>query len=189
VSDQATLEALLRGAILAVPVAMLFALLVLLAHRARGRRDRSATSAQSVSAPLLAEPPREATTRDIAVAMGEIGKRIDTALSGGNKSELAALYLDLARGHQKLGDEKSRMSALRSAAGYGSLHGPLAAHAAARLELAEAAYLSGDLTSACEQWQLARSAYLEDGQMEPYARVEKRMRDNGCPTDWVLTDF
>jgi len=57
------------------------------------------------------------------------------------------------------------------------------------LELAEAAYLAGDLTTACEQWQLARTAYLEDGQMERHASIEKRMRANGCPTDWVLTDF
>jgi len=189
VSDQATLEALLRGAILAVPVAVLFALLVLLAHRARVRRDRSATAVQSPAAGLLAKPPREPTAREIAIQMGEISKRIDGELARGNKGALAALYLDLAYGYQKLGDEKSRMSALRSAAGYGSLHGPRAAHAAARLELAEVAYLSGDLTSACEQWQLARTAYLEDGEKELYARVEKRMRDNGCPTDWVLTDF
>jgi hypothetical protein len=190
VSDQATLEALLRGAILAVPVAVLFALLVLLAHRARRRRDRIAIAVQSPAAPVLAEqPPREPTAREIAVQMGEISKRIDGELASGNKGALAALYLDLAHHHQKLGDEKSRMSALRSAAGYGSLHGPRAAHAAARLELAEVAYLSGDLTSACEQWQLARTAYLEDGEKELYARVEKRMRDNGCPTDWVLTDF
>jgi hypothetical protein len=187
VSDQATFEALLRGAILAVPVAVLFALLALLARRSR--RSRSTTSGERASAALLAEPPREPTARETAVKINEISKRIDTELAGGNKGALAALYLDLAQGQQKLGDEKARMSALRSAAGYGSLHGPRASHAAARLELAEAAYLSGDLTSACEQWQLARTAYLEDGQTELSARVDKRMRDNGCPTDWVLTDF
>jgi len=187
VSDQATYEALLRGAILAVPVMVFFALLVLLGRRSR--RRRSTVSVQSASASLLAEPPREATPREIAAQIDQISKRIDTELARGNNVGLAALYLDLAHGHQKLGDEKARMSALRSAAGYGSLHGPRAFHAAARLELAEAAYLSGDLTSACEQWQLARTAYLEDGQTELSARVDKRMRDNGCPTDWVLTDF
>jgi hypothetical protein len=81
------------------------------------------------------------------------------------------------------------MTALRSAAGYASLHGPLGCHAAARLQLAEAAYSAGDLTSACEQWQMARGAFLEDGQMDEHARIDRRMRDNGCPTDWVLTDF
>jgi len=25
--------------------------------------------------------------------------------------------------------------------------------------------------------------------MERHASIEKRMRANGCPTDWVLTDF
>ena len=48
---------------------------------------------------------------------------------------------------------------------------------------------NGDLTSACEQWQIARTAYLESGDTDQHARIEKRMRDNGCPTDWVLTDF
>jgi hypothetical protein len=81
------------------------------------------------------------------------------------------------------------MSALRSAAGYGSLHGPPSAHGAARLALGEAAHLAGDLTSACEQWQMARTAFLEGGDTEQHDRIEKRMRENGCPTDWVLTDF
>ena len=81
------------------------------------------------------------------------------------------------------------MEALRAAAGCGALHGPRSAHAEARLQLGEAAYATGDLASACEQWQLARTAFLADGQKEQHARVEKRMRDNGCPTDWVLTDF
>ena len=186
-SDQATYEALLRGAILAVPVTLMFVLLVLLGRRSR--RNRSAASVPSASAPLLAEPQREANAQGIAVQVKQISKRIENELARDNKGALAALYLDLAHGHQKLGDEKARMTALRSAAGYGSLHGPHTFHAAARLELAEAAYLSGDLTSACEQWQLARTAYLEDGQTELSARVDKRMRDNGCPTDWVLTDF
>jgi hypothetical protein len=36
---------------------------------------------------------------------------------------------------------------------------------------------------------MARMAFLKDGQSERHASIEKRMRDNGCPTDWVLTGF
>ena len=48
---------------------------------------------------------------------------------------------------------------------------------------------SGDLTTACEHWQIARGLYVElkkEGELE---QVEARMHDNGCPTDWVLNDF
>ena len=137
----------------------------------------------------VATPADETPPRDFAKDARDIATRIEVAQAAGNMQPLAGLYLELAFCHAELGDEASRMTALRSAAAYGSKHGPHASHAAARFELAEAAYRLGDLTTACEQWQLARTAYLEDGQMERHASIEKRMRANGCPTDWVLTDF
>ena len=91
--------------------------------------------------------------------------------------------------HAEDGNEAARMTALRSAAGLAAQHGPRAAHADARLQLAEVAYLSGDLTSACEHWQIARTTLLDDGQKEASSKIDQRMRDTGCPTDWVLTDF
>jgi tetratricopeptide (TPR) repeat protein len=146
--------------------------------------DRARPEAAPVAQPTVTQPP----TVEVK-GVPEIVKRIDAAIAAGQNSALAALYLDLAHGYEKLGNVEARLSALRSAAGCGSLHGPRSCHAAARLELAEIAYAAGDLTSACEQWQLARIAFLEDDQTEQFARVEKRMRENGCPTDWVLTDF
>lgn len=115
--------------------------------------------------------------------------RIEAALSQRALPELAPLYLDLARRQAAEGNLSARMASLRSAAGYGALHGPKATHAEVRLELAEAAYAGGDLTSACEQWQIARTAFQEAGLADAHARVERRMSENGCPTDWVLTDF
>ena len=115
--------------------------------------------------------------------------QINDATASSSKTALAPLYLELARLHRAAGNETASLAALRSAAGLSAQHGPRAAHAEARLELAEAAFKSGDLTGACEQWQMARTALHEDGQKDAHARVEKRMRDNGCPTDWVLTDF
>ena len=115
--------------------------------------------------------------------------RIKSLMAGGDRSGLAPLYLELASTHAQAGNEPARMTALRSAAGYGAQHGPKVAHAEARLALAEVAYAAGDLTSACEQWQLARTAFQEGGDAERYDAIDKRMRANGCPTDWVLTDF
>ncbi|MBN9290483.1 MAG: hypothetical protein J0H36_05030, partial [Hyphomicrobium denitrificans] len=81
------------------------------------------------------------------------------------------------------------MTALTAAAGYAALHGPESTHAIARMHLADAARSTGDMTSACEHWHLAREAFHASGHSEEHARVEKLMRENGCPTDWVLTEF
>jgi hypothetical protein len=62
-------------------------------------------------------------------------------------------------------------------------------HADARLALGDVARKTGDLTTACEHWQLARGLFLELNKPDQLALVEARMRDNGCPTDWVLNDF
>lgn len=104
-------------------------------------------------------------------------------------SSLAPLHLALARAHMAAGRDAEALVALRSAAGLAALHGPRPVHAEARIELADAAYRTGDLISACEHWQLARTAYQDEGQADNAIRIEKRMRENGCPTDWVLTDF
>ena len=186
--DKTTIGALLKDAALVLPLAVLALLIVLLVRR--GRSKVVAHRRESV-APVADEAPPTVTApvRDFERDSIDIGKRIDAALTGGDKDGLAALYLELARCYAELGNENSRMSALRSAAAYGARHGPHASHAAARLELAEVAYLAGDLTTACEQWQLARTACLEGGHLELHATIEKRMRANGCPTDWVLTDF
>ncbi len=64
-----------------------------------------------------------------------------------------------------------------------------ATHAAARLELGDLLGKEGDMTSACEHWQIARQIFWDSKQTEPLADVDKRMVANGCPTDWVLNDF
>ena len=188
-----TIGALLKDAALVLPLAVLALLIILLVRRGRSKvvehRRESVAPVADQAPPTVTAPASETPPRDFESDSRNIGKRIDAALTGGNKEGLAALYFDLARCYAELGNENSRMSALRSAAAYGARHGPHASHAAARLELAEAAYLAGDLTTACEQWQLARTACLEGGQLELHASIEKRMRANGCPTDWVLTDF
>jgi hypothetical protein len=62
-------------------------------------------------------------------------------------------------------------------------------HAEARLELAEMAFIDGDLTTACEHWQMAKVMFHEMGQRGDESRVADVMRRHHCPTDWVLTNF
>jgi tetratricopeptide (TPR) repeat protein len=184
-NEAVNVNALLGGAIIGVVSMALATLLVLLLHGRQRKKSQSGDTSYLASAAV--EP--DVSPRNPAGDIVETSKRIEAATADGDNGALAALYLDLARCHGLAGDEASRLSALRSAATYGSQHGPHAAHAEARIELAEIAFRAGDLTSACEQWQMARAALLKDGQTERHASIEKRMRENGCPTDWVLTGF
>ena len=62
-------------------------------------------------------------------------------------------------------------------------------HGEGRLELAEMAREDGDLTTACEHWQIARRLFSELGLTAELKRPDALMRQHGCPTDWVLNDF
>ncbi len=177
--DHPVIVELSRNLALVLSVGVLATLALLLRMSARRRKPGETTA---VVSKLGAKAPGASNAR---ASLKDMAKRLKTA----DNASLAALYLQIAGAHRELGDEPSRMTALRSAAGLGAIHGSRADHARARLELAEAAFDAGDMTGACEQWQMARTALLEDGQKEEHARIDKRMRDQGCPTDWVLTDF
>ena len=62
-------------------------------------------------------------------------------------------------------------------------------HAEARIELAGIAMEDGDLTSACEHWQMAKTMFHETGRRADQDRIADLMRRHRCPTDWVLTNF
>lgn len=62
-------------------------------------------------------------------------------------------------------------------------------HAEARIELAELAHGEGDMTSACEHWQIAKLMFHDAGRRQERDRVAELMRQRHCPTDWVLTNF
>lgn len=133
---------------------------------------------------VQAKPPVDTATRIAALKL-----ELKSAMLSQQKTALAPIYLELARQCFAAGDESGYLEALRSAAGIASLHGPLEVHAEVRLELAEAAMRAGDTIGACEHWQMARVAFEECGQRDAQDRVDQKMRANGCPTDWVLTDF
>jgi hypothetical protein len=62
-------------------------------------------------------------------------------------------------------------------------------HAAARLELGDLMEAEGDLTSACEHWQIARQIFWDKSAKSELADIDRRMTANGCPTDWFLNEF
>jgi hypothetical protein len=197
VFDPGTQDGVIRLLLIGLPVAVLATLIFLLSLRKSAKPVPKVHPALKVfdDGPLHAEAALSQAAAEGPVALvdetaaGRLNEQIASATALGSKDKLAPLYLQLASVHERSGNAAGALAALRSAAGIAAQHGPKAAHAEARLQLAEAAYLSGDLTSACEHWQLARGAFQDDGQKDAHAKIEKRMRDHGCPTDWVLTDF
>lgn len=148
--------------------------------RSDGREGMHVKVGGGADAPVRSDPRQE---------IERLEATLKTATTTEQQTALAPVYLQLARQYFAAGDEDAFLTALRQAAGLASLHGPLLVHAEARLELAAAALRAGDTTGACEQWQMARIAFEQLGEDEAHDRVDKLMRDNGCPTDWVLTDF
>lgn len=104
-------------------------------------------------------------------------------------SALPALYLSLGREEIARGNSDDGAGHLRACIRTAARPRNLGAEAEARLELAELARVSGDLTTACEHWQIARSLFHKLQSAADLADTEDRMQRHGCPTDWVLTDF
>ncbi|MGL4395961.1 MAG: hypothetical protein ACRCS9_05425 [Hyphomicrobium sp.] len=143
--------------------------------------ETEAAPAVALLSPTASTPPAAnaaAISADIAAREAE-----------GDRAATPPLYLALGRLLQSDGDVAKALTAFRSAAGLAAKHRLDGIHAEARLELAEAAFVAGDLTTACEHWQIARMAFLDGGAKPAADGVDRRMRSHGCPTDWVLTDF
>lgn len=207
--DITSLEMLLRSLIVALPLLVLIVLFFLLAAKRRrgaeapsprdgelhapepakiseaSAHQRSAAVSEPVADAPVPAPPDQALAKRIAQLEADIARAEDE----GATVELAELYLALGRAHMVDGAEGEALSALRSAAGLAALHKAPKVQALARLDLAEVAMSHGDPITACEHWQMARMAFLEAGDRVEGDRIDRRMRTQGCPTDWVLTDF
>jgi hypothetical protein len=108
---------------------------------------------------------------------------------GGTDIELAQLYLRKARDAVAAGDVSGATGLLRQSIGYAQQAGDASIHADARLDLADIAREAGDLTTACEHWQIARKLFIDMSRKDRLAEADALMLRHGCPTDWVLTDF
>lgn len=153
------------------------ALILLLALRRRGQRRREASSA-------LAEAPVP-TALDAAALTAALSE----AQAGGQQRRLPGLYLSLARCRLDEGKTAAAEELLRKCILAAVEAGLEEAHARARLALGDIAQAGGDLATACEHWQIARGIFFQLKRERDHHAVEGRMLRNGCPTDWVLTDF
>jgi hypothetical protein len=98
-------------------------------------------------------------------------------------------FLESARAHLANDDVVAATRDLRACVMLAAkLKDPLSA-AAGRLELGDLAEADGDMTTACEHWQMARTAYSDWQRKAEVLAIEARMKQAGCPTDWVLNHF
>ena len=172
---------------LAVALAGLAALVLLVLLFVSARR-RSARKQQPVARPMTAAAPA-APTLKAKVAPAALLAAIHEAEAMGQRDRLPGLYLSLAQCRFEAGDSSEAEELLRKCILGAGAARHKATHAKARLALGDLAHASGDPTTACEHWQIARALFHELRQVEDHSEAEQRMLRNGCPTDWVLTDF
>lgn len=125
----------------------------------------------------------------VAKPLDDIIAAVARAEAMNDERALASLYLSRARHALASGDLHEAGDKIRRSIRIASRLGLKEVHAAGRLELGDMAHASGDLTTACEHWQLARGLFFDVQRTAALETVEARMQQNGCPTDWVLNDF
>lgn len=176
----------LIGAVMAALLVTLIGLIV----RGRTRRGR----------PAVTEPtkPQLAVIATAPVAIAQLSTidgpvllaAIDEASADGPSSKrLPGLYLSLAQWQIQSGEPRAAQDVLRKCIRSATTAGMKDAHARARVTLGDLVQASGDPATACEHWQIARQLFHELRLSKDFEAVDARMLRNGCPTDWVLTDF
>ena len=165
------------------------AALVLLVLLFASWRRRSARK-QPVKRPVTTAPPRSAAPKPkVKVDPAVLLAAVREAEAAGQRDRLPGLYLSLAHCRLEAGDNADAEELLRKCILGAGAARHKATHAKARLALGDLAHVGGDPTTACEHWQIARALFHELKQPADHAEAEQRMLRNGCPTDWVLTDF
>ena len=168
-----------NGLIGAVAVGLVLAALATLIALAVRAVRRKRSGAKDAAAPAS---PAPVDARALAAAL-------ERAEETNDKTRLASLHLALARAHLADGRRREAADSLRRSIVVASEAGQHESHALARLELGDLALADGDLTSACEHWQIARSLFQSLQQASRCAETEARMKETRCPTDWVLNEF
>lgn len=152
----------------------------------RAIADDALAPDRPVAEPDLAAVPLPAAAPAPAV---DWMQQIRAAEAASDHAALPGLYLSLARDEIAKGQGSTAADHLRSSVRFAAKTRNAAIHAEARLELAELARASGDLTTACEHWQIARGLFRELSKKPELDGTESLMQRHGCPTDWVLNDF
>lgn len=193
----------------ATPIAVLVAI-ALTVCLAGGRRERRGTPIEeavpqakvSETYVKLADETRAAGLADCAATEPAvrwrpvharpctgITKKISAAECAGDHSRLMQLLLELSIAERNAGDTGAAKVVLRKLIMTANEAGDAVFHAKARLELGDITQSEGDLTTACEHWQMARALFEQAAHADERHDAEARMQTHGCPTDWVLTDF
>lgn len=179
------------------------ALVLVVGGSGRGRRQRTREqTAAAVAVPLGAQKLAglEEAPSPAALGLKDAGRRPEIERPEIERPAAPVVVIDpVAAAAQRILDEarqtlaagKLRPAAelLRETVRMASKANLPVVHAAARLELAEIARIDGDLTTACEHWQIARGLYHDTKLLAERDEISERMRDHRCPTDWVLTNF
>ncbi len=171
---------LLVGAVMA---ALLVTVIALSLRRRRRARDRLGVAA------LPQETAAVAPARLTALDGASLLAAVKEAEADGQVKRLPGLYLSLARWRLESEETSAAEELLRKCILAATTGGQKDCHARGRLALGDIALTKGDPVTACEHWQIARSLFRELRLSQEHDTVEARMRRNGCPTDWVLTDF
>jgi len=149
-------------------------------RRRRLRVARTRDETRSAVAPVAAIPKLDAIL---------LNAQIRDAEAAGQLRQLPGLFLSLAEWHLTQGENTAAAELLRKSVRSAAGENLRETHAKGRVTLGDIAHADGDLATACEHWQIARNLYRELGIVGLHDEVDERMQRNGCPTDWVLTDF
>jgi hypothetical protein len=184
------------------------ALLVLAVALAIGRRLRADPPPAAAPLPPATPVPAPVASEALAVAAApaarlderpadarviddreQLTDDLDHAIAEGHTALIPGLHLAIARLDVSAGALKGAVDHLVAAIQAASQHNMTDLHALARLELGDLASAHGDMTTACEHWQIARALYQDLGRKADREAATKRMQSNGCPSDWVLNQF
>jgi len=183
-------------ALVGITVAAVLVTLILLvirnrqASRLRSRPDRR-EQPRSPEQEKVAQPTVQVLP--VAQLISDDGSALLAAVreaeAEGADARLAGLYLSLAQRHLDDGQAHDAAELMRKSIRAAAASGQKGTHAKARVALGDLVQVSGDPATACEHWQIARTLFHELGQRGDFDAVDARMLRNGCPSDWVLTDF
>jgi hypothetical protein len=139
---------------------------------------------EAVFVPVAEPPALSPREREEALLV-----EVEAAKAARDDAMLARSCVDLARLLVGRAERRQGATLLQTAALAARRAKLPGVHAEARIELAELALAEGDLTSACEHWQMAKLMFHETGRRADQDRMSDLMRQQRCPTDWVLTNF
>lgn len=157
----------------------------------RSSKPNTETGEHRSQSPIaaLGGQPRSAERAPAVRRVFAVREMIADAEKTGDRRELAKLCLSQARYLREGGELREAGDLVRKCILIAIEMRDDRLHAQGRLELGDIAESLGDLTTACEHWQMARSLFTDVEEHQRSESAEQRMLKRGCPTDWVLTDF